>query len=478
MTDRFKFVMLLIFCFIIFVSKGQDNNMSLAWVKHVGAHIFSFPDKVFNVTDYGAVPDGRILSSPGIQKAIDACSAAGGGTVVFAAGVYLSGSIFLKNNVHLQIDKDVTLLGSQNFDDYPEINTRIAGIEMKWPAALINVIGQKNVTIDGNGKINANGKFCWDKYWNMRKQYDAKGLRWVVDYDAKRVRTVLVQNASDVVLQGLTIMNAGFWTVQILYSSHITANALVIRNNEQGKGPSTDGIDIDSSAWVLVENCDVDCNDDDYCLKAGRDWDGLRVNRPTQYVVLRNCIARRGGGTLTIGSETSGSIQHVLAMDMHGIGTGNALHIKSAYTRGGVVEDIHFENADLDGVKNVFHFVTNWNPSYSYSKLPDGYDSTNVPQYWLKLLRKPQPAEKGIPVFRDIYIRNVKAIHAGTAIDAAGMPDGKSYLSGFHFDHIVIDAAKAGEIDGAKDWTIRNWSLIAQDASLIDIKNSQNISFK
>jgi hypothetical protein len=80
------------------------------------------------------------------------------------------------------------ILGSQNFDDYPEIQTRIAGIETTWPAALINLIGVKNAALTGKGIVNARGKFCWNKYWNMRKEYDKKGLRWVVDYDAKRVR--------------------------------------------------------------------------------------------------------------------------------------------------------------------------------------------------------------------------------------------------------------------------------------------------
>ncbi|WP_394803588.1 glycosyl hydrolase family 28 protein [Niabella hibiscisoli] len=179
-------------------------------------------------------------------------------------------------------------------EDYPEIDTRIAGIEMKWPAALINIIDASNVAVTGKGIVNARGKFCWDKYWAMRKEYEPKGLRWIVDYDAKRVRTFLTQNASDITLKGITFKNAGFWTVQLLYSTRLTVDGIVIRNNEDGHGPSTDGIDVDSSSWVLIENCDIDCNDDDFCLKAGRDWDGLRVNRSTEYVVIRKyCPQRR-----------------------------------------------------------------------------------------------------------------------------------------------------------------------------------------
>jgi polygalacturonase len=186
------------------------QNAKLDWVKKVGTRSFPAATKIFVANDYGAVSDSNTLSSPFIQKAIDACAARGGGIVVLKPGTYLSGSIFLKDNVHLRIDKGVLILGSQNFDHYPEIDTRIAGIEMKWPAALINIINAKNAAVTGGGIINARGKFCWDLYWAMRKDYDTKGLRWIVDYDAKRVRTVLIQNSSDITLKGTDFQKRRF----------------------------------------------------------------------------------------------------------------------------------------------------------------------------------------------------------------------------------------------------------------------------
>jgi len=369
-----------------FAAAQGDGNMD--WTKKVGATSFPVSKKIFNTADYGAVSDTGIVNTVFIQKAIDDCARKGGGIVIFKPGNYVTGSLFIKSNVQLRIDKGVVLLGSQHFEDYPEIDTRIAGIEMKWPAALINIIDVKNAALTGKGIINARGKFCWDKYWTMRKEYEAKGLRWIVDYDAKRVRTVLVQNAANITLQDITVKNAGFWTVQLLYSHHITVNGIVVRNNEDGKGPSTDGVDVDSSSWVLIENCDIDCNDDDFCLKAGRDWDGLRVNRPTEYVVIRKCKARKGGGLLTLGSETSGGIRHVLATGLTGIGTGNGFHIKSATTRGGTVEDIHFRDCTLDSVGNAFMFTMNWNPAYSYSTLPAGYVYDSLPAHWKVMLQK------------------------------------------------------------------------------------------
>lgn len=240
----------------------------------------------------------------------------------------------------MRIDESVILKGSDNLAHYAEIDTRVAGIEMKWPAALLNVNGANNVAITGKGVINADGKFCWDAYWALRKQYEPKGLRWIVDYDSKRVRTLVIDNSTNITVRGLTMQQAGFWTVHILYSSRVTLDGIVIRNNMGGSGPSNDGIDIDSSTRILVENCDIDCNDDNLCLKAGRDWDGLRVNKPMEYVLIRNCISRKGWGLITFGSETSGSIRHVVAHNLKAAGTQAGLRFKSAKTRGGTVEDI------------------------------------------------------------------------------------------------------------------------------------------
>ena len=464
----------LLLCFFLRPAAQEKELLSLDWTKKTGAQKFPSSKKIYRVNDYGFVGDSTKVITNIIQKAIDDCSKKGGGIVTFKAGVYLTGSVFVKSNVHLKIDKNVLVKGSQNFDDYPEIDTRIAGIEMKWPAALINIISQKNAAVTGDGKINAQGKFCWDKYWAMRREYEPKGLRWVVDYDAKRVRTFLVQSSLDITLKGLTFANAGFWTVQLLYSDHVTVDGITIRNNEDGHGPSTDGVDIDSSSWILVENSDIDCNDDDFCLKAGRDWDGLRVNRPTEYVVIRKCVARKGGGLLTLGSETSGGIRHVLATGLIAKGTGNGFHIKSATTRGGTVEDIHFQNATMDSVGNAFMFTMNWNPSYSYSSLPAGYNYDSIPSHWKTLLHKVEPEEKGIPKFKNIYVSGVIVKQTAKAINASGLS--QSTLDNFNFNNVIINANSAGSIDHAEKWALKNVFINTKDHSTVGIKNSTGIS--
>ncbi len=426
----------------------------LDWLAKVGAKQFPAGKKLFKVN---AVSDTTKMITKNIQLAIDDCAKAGGGIVMFAPGTYVTGAVFLKSNVHLRIDKGVLLLGSQNFDDYPEIQTRIAGIETSWPAALINIIDAKNAAVTGSGIVNARGKFCWDLYWNMRKEYDPKGLRWIVDYDAKRVRTFLVQNSSDITLKGLTFKNAGFWTVQLLYSHHLTVDGVVIKNNEDGSGPSTDGIDVDSSSWVLIENCDIDCNDDNFCLKAGRDWDGLRVNRPTEYVVIRKCIARRGAGLITLGSETSGGIRNILATDLVAKHTDNGLRIKSATIRGGTIENIYFQNSVLDSTKNIFQFNLNWYPAYSYSELPKGYNYDSIPQHWKAMLHRVEPPEKGIPTAKNIYVSNIKATNSNKVFEVTGLE--QSALTNFNFSNCILTAATIGGLEFTEDWSFNKCKM-------------------
>lgn len=448
---------ILLVLLVVFSSAALAQNAKLDWVNKVGAKSFPTGNKIFYVNNFGAINDTVTVNTKAIQKTIDECAANGGGIVAFKPGTYISGSIFVKSNVHLRIDKDVLLIGSQDFDDYPEIQTRIAGIETSWPAALLNCINVKNVAITGAGIVNAKGKFCWDKYWSMRKDYDKKGLRWIVDYDAKRVRTLLVQNAENITIKQLTFKNAGFWTIQLLYSTKLTVDGVIIKNNEDGSGPSTDGIDVDSSTWTLIENCDIDCNDDNFCLKAGRDWDGLRVNKPTAYVVIRKCIARRGAGLVTLGSETSGGIHHIYCTDLFAKHTDNGLRIKSATTRGGMVADVYFVNSVLDSVRTAYQFNLNWYPAYSYSELPKGYNIDSVPQHWKAMLQKVTPAEKGIPHTKNFYIENVKITNAQKAFEVNGLL--QSQIENFNFTNSLVTANVLGDMVYAKAWKYKNFEI-------------------
>ena len=130
-------LLLFSYCILILTITGFSQTSKLDWVNKVGAKPFKSISKLYYVNDYGVKPDTSFVNTTGIQKAIDDCASKGGGTVSFRAGTYVTGAIFIKSNVQLQIDKDVLILGSTKFEDYPEMDTRIAGIETRWPSALL-----------------------------------------------------------------------------------------------------------------------------------------------------------------------------------------------------------------------------------------------------------------------------------------------------------------------------------------------------
>jgi len=419
--------------------------------------------KSFLANKFGAKGDGQTMNTKAIQKALDAAAAAGR-TVTFKPGMYLTGSLFLKSGTTLDVPAGVTLIGSENLRDYPMLPTRIAGIEMTWPSALINVRDQHKVTITGTGTIDGDGPIWWKSYWDLRASYAPRGLRWAADYDCRRPRLVLIQNSSGVTLGGgIELKRSGFWTVQILYSHDVHVDDLIIRNNEGGRGPSTDGIDIDSSHNVLVEHADIDVNDDALCLKAGRDADGLRVDRPTEHVVLRDSIIRSGAAAITIGSETSGGFRDIEAYNITALGgVPSGVLFKSAHTRGGFAEDIRIHNLTLEGVAIPIHITMNWNPSYSYAVIPPGLK--DVPPYY-RILATPVPEAQGLPHFRDVHIWNIKATGARQAFDVSAYPNAP--LEDFKLDHLDIEAARAGTIANAKNWTMVDNNIRTADGSKV-----------
>ena len=439
------------------------------------------PAAEFNVSDYGAKADGRTICTAAIQRAIDAAASAGASNVVtFPAGTFLSGAVFVKSGVELRLDKGVRLLAVQDDSAYPERPTRVAGIEMPWPSALVNVYEQHDVQITGEGVIDGNGAFWWHKFWGedgkggMLKDYTARGLRWAVDYDCKRVRALAIYRSSQVLVQQVTIERSGFWSLTMTYSDHVTVSGVTIRANIGGHGPSSDGVDIDSSREVLIEHCDIDCNDDNICLKAGRDADGLRVNRPTENIVIRHCVARAGHGMLTIGSETSGGIRNVEAHHLRGLGTANGIRFKSAKVRGGVVEKIFIHDVELEGVDNPLHFELNWYPSYSYPTIPAALTGTPLPAHWAVLTKRVEPVSLGIPEFRNIVISNLTATAATQAIYANAYPE--KPIRDVRLEKVRIAATQAGSVSHAASWQMQEVTLATPTGGNLQLNNTVEVS--
>lgn len=393
---------------------------------------------------FGAIGDGEQLDTRALQAALDAAFASGRPLRLTPGRRFRSGSLFLKSGTVLEIPADATLIGSTDIADYPLIATRIAGIEMRWPAALLNAINAERIVIRGGGVIDGDGAGFWAHYWALREAYEPRGLRWAADYDAQRPRLVLLQNVRDAFVGGgLTLRRSGFWTLQILYSEQIRAQDLTIRNNEDGRGPSTDGVDVDSSRRVLLRRVDIAVNDDAFVIKAGRDADGLRVNRPTRDVLIADCRVREGATGIAFGSESSGGFERVRVrrLQIDGAVPVGVL-VKSARTRGGFGRDLRLTDVRCDGVAVPLRISLNWNPAYSLAVLPAA-ERTQAPAHWLSLATPVSP-ERGLMRLQDLSLRRLVARGARTAFEVDADPAAPIAL--LRFEHCQIEAEQGGHL--------------------------------
>ncbi|MGP8243252.1 MAG: glycoside hydrolase family 28 protein, partial [Bryobacteraceae bacterium] len=181
---------------------------------------------------------------------------------------------------------------------------------------------------------------------------------------------------------------------------------------------------------------------------------------------------RAGAAGVTFGSETSGGIRNVQVLGgrvLAGVPVG--ILFKSASTRGGAIDDIRIEDMIMEGVGTVFSVAFNWNPSYSYAKIPEGMK--NVPEYW-RVLAEPVPPEKGLPHLQNVVVAHIRATGARQAFSVVSYKD--SPLRNFHFDDLRIEARSAGSIQNAEDWMFSKTEIHSADGSHVVVKDSTGVT--
>lgn len=374
--------------------------------------------------------------------------------IIIDSGTYLVSSLFIKSNKKIKFD-NVIIKGTDDESKYKLINTRVAGIEMDWYPAIINIIDSSNVEISGNLDIIGAGEYFYNKYWGldtlggMRKDYDKKGLRWACDYDCKRVRNVLIQNSSNIKIADMTLRNSGFWNMHILYSNDVVVENVKVYSDSK-IAPSTDGIDVDSSYNIKLSNLILSTNDDNISIKSGRDFDGIRVNRPSHDISINNCRILKGYG-ITIGSEVSGGVYNVDIKHIKCENTSCGFRIKSSKPRKGYIRNIKVEDVELTNVKYAFHLFLNWNPAYSICKIPSNYKG-EIPPFWNTLTKNVDDNISNTKVsnitFNNIY-GNVERIFTIYGFDDVNISD-------LEFNNIKIDAKEYGIINNTNNLKYNN----------------------
>ncbi|OQP61140.1 hypothetical protein A3860_05325 [Niastella vici] len=279
--------------------------MANAMAKSQGAPRYE-KDKRYNIIERGAIGDGKTLNTRAIQQAIDECAQNGGGTIIIPKGVFVSGAIFLKRGVNIELQEGAVLKGSANINDYPKLNTRIEGHFEPWRVALINGDSCDHLRISGSGMLDGSGEPFWAAFY-ARRDADKK----TTNLNVERPRLTFIQHSKDVKISGITFLNSGFWNLHLYNCKEVTVEYCKFHAPSGPKpyhqAPSSDGIDVDCSQNIAIRYCFFSVGDDCIALKGSKgpfamqDPDGW----PVEGIEISDCIFEAGGGIVTFGSEAT-----------------------------------------------------------------------------------------------------------------------------------------------------------------------------
>jgi polygalacturonase len=263
------------------------------------------------------------------------------------------------------------------------------------------------VAVTGEGTVDGQGQAWW--HWKKLQQDAAKTL-YDAEFDGvpveKRVygtteaalRPQFCQqvNCQNVLVEGVTFLNGPMWTMHPVYCENVIIRRVTVQSN----GPNTDGLNPDSCRNVLVEGCSFDTGDDCNAINSGMNEDGWRVGRACENIVIRRCHMSEGHGAVAIGSGMSGDVRNVHVHDCSFTGGDQGIRLKSMRGRGGVVENVHFENIHMANLRREAIVLNMF------------YGSTTV-----------EPRSQAAPLLRDIHIKNVTCAGAGVALLIRGLSE-------------------------------------------------------
>lgn len=245
--------------------------------------------RVYDITDYGAVSDTTRLSTAAVQKAIDSCNAAGGGTVSVPAGNYKIGSIVLRSNVTLNLENGATLYGSTDIADYRPMTTDYVSLRTNVPTIqLIYADNASNVAITGLGTIDGRGKAFPKLTWN--------------DEGITRPHLLRLIRCSDVTVSGVTLKNSGCWMQHYLACDRVKIHGITVINRNNY---NNDALDLDGCHNVTVSDMIADSDDDGITLKS-------TSPRLCEDITISNCVVSSHCNAIKLGTETNGGFRNII----------------------------------------------------------------------------------------------------------------------------------------------------------------------
>lgn len=296
----------------------------------------------FDVRNYGATGVRKDNCTKAFRDAIEACIAAGGGTVQVPAGEYTTGTVQLRDNVTLHLEAGATLFASQHLGDY-----------VKDSRALIFAENAKNISVTGKGTIDGLARYDYDnlrgadpeiaKAQEIARQAGIEMKRYYRSREAMNIFLFVLNDCTNVQLHDVSIINAPLWTVRLNDCDRVTVRGLYIYSDLE-KGVNADGIDICSSKNVVISDCVITTADDAIVLKAIA-RNGKKAN-VVENVTVTNCVLTSSSTPLMIGTETEADIRHVIFSNcvIRNSNKGFGINVQD----GAVVSDVIFANLTIE----------------------------------------------------------------------------------------------------------------------------------
>lgn len=287
----------------------------------------------FNVMDFGARGNGISDDAIAIQKAVDACTNAGGGDVVFSANhTFLSGPVQLKSNVNIVLETNSVWKANPDESIYHlSAFGKNEGEGMMWIWAK----DVENLSFSGHGTIHGNGiKFMGAEL------FDSYELKPVTTFDP-RPHVLTLMGVRNLNIRDITIREGAYWTVHLIGCDGAVIDGISLLNNLKIR--NGDGIDIDHSKNVRIANCHITSGDDAICLKNRREFEEYGSCHD---IVVTNCVMESRSCTVKIGSENMDSIYNVVIDNCVIKGSNRGLGIQNRDE--GTVSNVVFSNIILD----------------------------------------------------------------------------------------------------------------------------------
>jgi polygalacturonase len=314
-----------------------------------------------SITDFGAVADDATINTKSIQAAIDHLAASGGGTVVVPQGVFVSGALFFKPRVDLHLQAGAVLKCSTDMANFPVQRTRIEGhFEEKFNPALINAKDCDGFHISGEGTLDGAGWPIWDLFWKLRAAAPNPGN--FPNIGVPRARMALIESSRGVTVEGITFKDSQFWNLHLYKCQDALVRQVHFQvPDDYRQAPSTDGIDVDSCQKVTIDGCYFSVTDDCIALKGSKGPHAMEDadSPPVEHLRVRNCVYKRGGGVLTLGSEAT-IVRDVVVENCKVIGNVNVATLKLRTDTPQQYEDISFRNITLDASGGAIVSVRPW----------------------------------------------------------------------------------------------------------------------